>query len=153
MMFGDEIDGRSLRTEPRRPHGSAYKTWAVVETTSEMTNYGADRLQGDTTLLCDSFFGSHKTADSLASRRVPFLFLVPENTKGVPAAGQQLAEGAYRVGHTKAVYSLYAFKSPPVGSKAGKLVPMLTNCEVVGQYTTHKRWGGPPRDGVPREPR
>ena len=70
--------------------------------------------------MCDSFFGGHKTADSLASRRVPFLFLVPKNTKGVPAAGQRLKEGVYPVGHTKAWYSLYAFKSPVVGSKAGK---------------------------------
>ena len=82
--------------------------------------------------MCDSFFGSHKTADSLAGRRVTFLFLRTKNTKGVPAAGQRLSEGAYRVGHMKAGYSLYAFKSPTVGSKAGKLVPMHTNCEVVG---------------------
>ena len=108
-------------------------------TASEITNYWADQLPRDTTLVCDSFFGSHKTADSLASRGIPFLFLVPKNTKGVPAAGQGLKEGAYRVGHTKAGYSLYAFKSPKVGSKAGKVVPMLTNCEVVGQFTTHKR--------------
>ena len=71
-------------------------------TASEITNYGADQLPKDTTLMCDSFFQSHKTADSLASRRVPFPFLVPKNTKGVPAAGQPLAGGAYLVGHAKA---------------------------------------------------
>ena len=43
------------------------------------------------------------------------------------------------MGHMKARYSLYAFKSPKVGSKAGMVVPMLTNCEVVGEYATHKR--------------
>ena len=42
------------------------------------------------------------------------------------------------MGHTEAGYSLYAFKSPAVGSKAGRVVAVLTNCEVVGQYTTHK---------------
>ena len=87
----------------------------------------------------DTFTNISWTDDSLASRRVPFLFLVPKNAKGVPAAGHQLADGAYRVGHTKVWYSLYAFKSPAVSSKTGKLVPMLTYCEVVGQYTTHKR--------------
>ena len=42
------------------------------------------------------------------------------------------------MGHTKARYSLYAFKSTAMGSKAGKVLPILTNCEVVGQYTSHK---------------
>ena len=56
----------------------------------EITNYWADQLPRDTTLVCDSFFGSHKTADNVASRRVPFLFLGPKNTKGVPAAGKRI---------------------------------------------------------------
>ena len=46
---------------------------------------------------------------------IPFLFLVPKNTKGMPTAGQQLAERAHRVGHTRVGYSLYAFKSPAPG--------------------------------------
>ena len=37
---------------------------------SEITNCWVDQLPRDTTLVCDSFFGSHKKADSLASRRV-----------------------------------------------------------------------------------
>ena len=50
-------------------------------TASEITNCWANQLPRDTILVCDSFFGSHKTADSLASRWVPFLFLVPKIPK------------------------------------------------------------------------
>ena len=68
--------------------------------------------------MCVSFFHKHKTPNSLASRKVPFPFPIPKNTKGIHAAGTQLAEGAYCVGHTKAGYSLYAFKSLALGHMA-----------------------------------
>ena len=62
-------------------------------TAGKITNHWADQLPRDTALVCDTFFGSHKAVDSLAGRRLPFLFLVLQNTKGVHAAGQRLKEG------------------------------------------------------------
>ena len=90
--------------------------------------------------MCDNFFGSYTTADSLANRKVGFLFLVPKNTKRVPEVGAQLPEGAYRVGDNKrARCSLYAFKVPKVGSKAGRVVPFLTSCDIDAGHVTHAR--------------
>ena len=64
-----------------RLRGARRYKCAGRSTASEITNYWANQLPPDTTLVCDSFFESHKTADSLASRRVPFLFLVPKIPK------------------------------------------------------------------------
>ena len=82
-------------------------------TSPEVMSHWAQQVPRKTTLVCDSFFGSHKTADSLANRKVGFLFLVPKDTKGVPEVGAQLPEGVYRVGHNKCARCLlYAFKAP-----------------------------------------
>ena len=104
-----------------------------------MVNHWAEQVPKNTTVVCDSFL-SHRTADSVANRKVGYLFLVPKDTKGVPEAGAQLPEGTYRVGHNKrARCSLYAFKAPKVGSKAGRVVPFLTNCDIDAGYVTHGR--------------
>ena len=106
----------------------------------EVVDHWAEQVPKNTTLVCDSFFGSHSTADSLANRKEGYLFLVPKDTKGVPEAGARLPEGTYRVGHNKrARCSLYAFKARQVGSEAGRMVPFLTSCDIDPGCITHGR--------------
>ena len=103
-------------------------------------NHWGEHVPKNTTLVRDSFFGSHRMADSLANRKVGYLFLVPKDTKGVSEAAGRLPEGTYRVGHLKrARCSMYVFKAPKVGSKAGHVVPFLTNCDTDAGYVTHGR--------------
>ena len=84
-------------------------------TSREVVNHWGQQVPRNTTLVCDSFFRSHRTADSLANRKVGYLFLMPKDTKGVSEAGARLPEGRYRVGHLKrARCSLYVFKAPKV---------------------------------------
>ena len=66
-----------------------------------------------------------------------FLFLVPKDTKGVPE-GAHLLGGAYRVGHDKrSRCSPYTLKAPKVGSKVGRVVPSVTNCDSGAAHVGH----------------
>ena len=155
---------------PRKPHATGVKLYVLADSTApyvvdmymyqgkchirgarkyacvgrytsrEVVNYWGEQVPKNTTLVCDSFFGSHRTADSLANRQVGYLSLVPKDTKGVTEAAGQLPEGTYRVGHLKrARCSMYVFKAPKVGSKAGRVVPFFTNCDIDAGYITHGR--------------
>ena len=141
---------------PCKPHATGVELYVLTDlchirgarkygcvgryTSREVVNHWAEQVPSQTTLVCDSFFGSHRTADNLANRKVGFLFLVPKDTQGVPEAGAQLPEGVYCVGHNKrARCSLYAFNTPKVGSKAGRVVPFLTHSDIDSGHVTHAR--------------
>ena len=48
-------------------------------TSRKVVNHWGEQVPKNTTLVCDSFFGSHRTADNLANRKVAYLFLVPKD--------------------------------------------------------------------------
>ena len=103
-------------------------------------NHWREQVFKNTILVCDGCFRSHRTAASLANRKVGCLFLVPKDTKWGTEAARQLPEGTYRVGHLKrARCSMYVFKAPKVGSKARRVVPFSTNCDIGAGYTTYGR--------------
>ena len=90
-------------------------------------------------LVADTYFDSHGTARSLAAQSRPFLMLIPKAADLVEQGGKGLQPGKVNtVVHKEDGYALSIFKSPKVGKKAARAVPLVTNCHH-GPHVWRKR--------------
>lgn len=153
---------------PRKPHNTGIKLYALVDSmnifcidlylytstaviehpTSHSGALGPRgivqhwhaHLPPKVVLLCDSFFGTHASAEFCSVFRRPFVFLVKRDAQCVSDTPPTLPSG-HMVSCTfvEYKYSLHVYKNPAVGSKAPRLVPLLSNCEFDPTWPVHKR--------------
>ena len=97
-------------------------------------------LPAGTTLVGDTYFGTHATASDLASRDIPFLFLTKRSAEGVTEGGELLDEGDVATGYIPdRKYYLHIYKNSKVGHKPARLVPMPSNCIFPQGSVIHSR--------------
>ena len=114
-------------------------TYAGHYTPAEIVQLWHDVAPSNRVLVADTYFGSHGTARSLAAQSRPFLMLIPKSADLVEQGGKGLHPGKVNtVVHKEDGYALSIFKSPKVGKKAARAVPLVTNCHH-GPHVWRKR--------------
>ena len=114
-------------------------TYAGHYTPTEIVQLWHDVAPSNRVLVADTYFGSHGTARSLAAQSRPFLMLIPKSADLVEQGGKGLHPGKVNtVVHKEDGYALSIFKSPKVGKKAARAVPLVTNCHH-GPHVWRKR--------------
>jgi hypothetical protein len=91
-------------------------------------------------IMADSAFGTHNIAREFAALNRPFVLLTSRNAHMVEALSEGLQDGDLHTVHSpSAQYMTQVFKNPPVGKKAARCVPFLTNCKFAGGQYLHTR--------------
>ena len=114
-------------------------TYAGHYTPLEIVQLWNDVAPSNRVLVADTYFGSHGTPRSLAAQSRPFLMLIPKSADLVEQGRKGLQPGKLNtVVHKEDGYALSIFKSPKVGKKAARAVPLVTKCHH-GPHVWQKR--------------
>jgi hypothetical protein len=119
--------------------GRTESDWSGSAAPAEVVLRWHSLLPEGVILVCDSFFGSHRTAADLAAADRPFVLLMPRSAAMVKEASLGLGEGElHSATNTRDRYTLSVFKNPRVGAKAARVVPFTTNCTFPEPLVPHK---------------
>ena len=96
---------------------------------AEIVQLWADLIPHNTTLVADTYFGSHQAAEALVARGTPFVLLVKRDAARVKQISDGMPVSSIRTEYNPGrEYAIIVYKNPKVGAKAPRVVPFVTNC-------------------------
>ena len=123
--------GKRGIVRPATPAVGRFNPAAIVQRWGDLLPEGC-------ALVCDSYFGTMPTAESLHDRRIPFLLLTKKKTRGIPELSQGCPPGSFRTERHERGFTVAVYKNPQQGTRPPKTVPFLYNCRFRNEPVMHK---------------